>query len=193
MPLLDRLRSELDRAGRQAQRALDEGRLRLDLYRARQAVDRFAQRFGYAVYRARKADTELPAEENTAHMNNLTAAEAEVTRLETLIAEAAQQRKDASLSDRGKPGDGGPSGGSSGGTPGGSDGGTPGGAMWRLASLVSRREHFDLTTTSRTFQNRFTSLGSSEIYDFTAEERRGTQHWRIYNVTASIVRDPEPL
>ena len=68
--------SELDRAGRQAQRALDEGRLRLDLYRARQSVDRFAQRFGYAVYRAKKAGTELPAEEITAHMNNLTAAEA---------------------------------------------------------------------------------------------------------------------
>jgi hypothetical protein len=96
MPLLDKLRQELDRAGRQAQRALDEGRLRLDLYRARQSVDRFAQRFGYAVYRAKKGGAELAPEEYTAHMNNLTAAEAEVTRIETLIAQATEQRKNAS-------------------------------------------------------------------------------------------------
>jgi hypothetical protein len=88
MALLDKLRQELDRAGRSAQRALDEGRLRLDLFRARQSVDKFAQRFGYAVFRAKKAGADLPPEEYTAHMNNLTAAEAEVTRLETLIAQA---------------------------------------------------------------------------------------------------------
>ena len=90
MALLDKLRQELDRAGRSAQRALDEGRLRLDLFRARQSVDRFAQRFGYAIFRARKAGADLPPEEYTAHMNNLTAAEAEVTRLETLISQAPQ-------------------------------------------------------------------------------------------------------
>jgi hypothetical protein len=98
MALLDRLRQELDRAGQSAQRALDEGRIRLDLFRARQAVDRFAQRFGYAVYYAKKAGGELPAEELTAHMSNLTAAEAEVTRLETLVGEAAQQRKSTTAS-----------------------------------------------------------------------------------------------
>ena len=54
MALLDRLRQELDRAGQQASRAFDEGRLRLDLYRAQQSVDRFAQRFGYAVFRAQE-------------------------------------------------------------------------------------------------------------------------------------------
>jgi hypothetical protein len=94
MALLDKLRQELDRAGRSAQRALDEGRLRLDLFRARQSVDKFAQRFGYAVFRAKKAGADLPAEEYTAHMNNLTAAEAEVTRLETLIAQAQQSGAD---------------------------------------------------------------------------------------------------
>src|SRR5438270_11908591 len=92
MPLLDRLREELDRAGRSAQRALDEGRIRLDLFRARQSVDRFAQRFGYATYRAKKAGIDMPPEELAAHMSNLTAAEAEVTRLETMVAQASQQR-----------------------------------------------------------------------------------------------------
>jgi hypothetical protein len=93
MALFDKLRQELDRAGRQAQRALDEGRLRLDLYRARQTTDRFAQRLGYAVFRAHKEGRELTPDELTSHVNNLTASEAEVTRLETLIAEAAKDRK----------------------------------------------------------------------------------------------------
>jgi len=100
MALLDRLRQELDRAGRQASRAFDEGKLRLDLYRAKQSLDRFAQRFGYASFRARKAGADLPPEELTAHMNNMSAAEAEVTRLETLIAEAAKERKDWLLDNR---------------------------------------------------------------------------------------------
>ena len=94
MALLDRLRQELDRAGRQASLAFDEGKMRLELYRAKQSVDRFAQRFGYAVFRAKQAGTELPQEELTAHMNNLAAAEAEVKRLETLIEEATKERSD---------------------------------------------------------------------------------------------------
>jgi hypothetical protein len=93
MALFDKLRQELDRAGRQASRALDEGRLRLDLYRARQSTDRFAQRLGYAVFRAKKEGNELAAEEMTSHINNLTASEAEIARLETLIAEASKDRK----------------------------------------------------------------------------------------------------
>jgi hypothetical protein len=93
MALFDKLRQELDRAGRQAQRALDEGRLRLDVYRARQSTDRFAQRLGYAIFRAKQEGRELGAEEMASHVNNLTASEAEITRLETLIAEASKDRK----------------------------------------------------------------------------------------------------
>ena len=106
MAFIDRLRQELDRAGRQASRAFDEGRLRLELYRARQSVDRFAQRFGYAVYRARQAGNELAPEEIAAHMSNLKAAEAEVARLETLIAEVTKERKDWLLDPRANPTDG---------------------------------------------------------------------------------------
>lgn len=93
MALWDRLRVELDRAGRSAQHALDEGKLRLELYRARQSVDRFAQRLGYAVYHAHKAGGALAPEEMASHANNMAAAEAEVTRLETLITEAAAPRR----------------------------------------------------------------------------------------------------
>ncbi|HEX3868396.1 MAG TPA: hypothetical protein VHV78_16650 [Gemmatimonadaceae bacterium] len=94
MPILDRLRQELDRAGQSAQRAFDEGRLRLELFRARASVDRFAQRFGYAVYRAKAAgNADLPPDDLTAHMSNMVAAEAEVTRLETLLAQLAVQKR----------------------------------------------------------------------------------------------------
>lgn len=93
MALWNRLREELDRAGRVAQSAIDEGRLRLELLRARQSADRFAQRLGYAVYRARQAGTELSADEYTAHSSNIASAEAEVSRLQTLANEASQKRK----------------------------------------------------------------------------------------------------
>ncbi len=93
MALFDKLRQELDRAGRQAQRAIDEGRLRLVLYRARQSTDRFAQRLGYAVFRANKEGREVTAEELASHISNLNAAEAEAARIETLIAEASKGRK----------------------------------------------------------------------------------------------------
>ena len=53
MALWNKLRTELDRAGRVANDALDEGKLRLEVFRARQLVDRAAQSLGYAVYRAR--------------------------------------------------------------------------------------------------------------------------------------------
>jgi len=53
MALWNKLRTELDRAGRAAQGAIDEGKLRLEIFRARQLVDRAAQSLGYAVYRSR--------------------------------------------------------------------------------------------------------------------------------------------
>ncbi len=53
MAIWNKLRSELDRAGRAAHDALDEGKLRLEVFRARQLVDRAAQSLGYAVYRSR--------------------------------------------------------------------------------------------------------------------------------------------
>ncbi|MEP7381212.1 MAG: hypothetical protein ABI910_05960 [Gemmatimonadota bacterium] len=53
MAIWNKLRSELDRAGRAAHDALDEGKLHLEVFRARQLVDRAAQSLGYAVYRSR--------------------------------------------------------------------------------------------------------------------------------------------
>ena len=51
MPLWDKLRTELDRAGKAAQHAVDEGKLRLEAMRARQFADKAAQALGYAIHR----------------------------------------------------------------------------------------------------------------------------------------------
>lgn len=93
MAIWDKLRSELDdaarvtqealqKAGKAAQEAIDEGKLRLDAYKARQEADRAAQSYGYAVYRAKKAGTELDAESGNRLYNELSEKEAEAGRLE---------------------------------------------------------------------------------------------------------------
>ncbi|HVE79761.1 MAG TPA: hypothetical protein VNA89_12895 [Gemmatimonadaceae bacterium] len=59
MALWDKLKTELDRAGKAAQVAIDEGRLRLDAFRVRQRADHAAQSLGYAVYRAKQQGAEI--------------------------------------------------------------------------------------------------------------------------------------
>jgi phage tail tape-measure protein len=93
MALWNKLKDELNRAGKAAQEALDEGRLRLDLMRSRQAMDRAAQKLGYAVYRARKLGGDIPTDEYARVSAEVANAEAEVERYETLLREAAGRRK----------------------------------------------------------------------------------------------------
>jgi hypothetical protein len=87
MPLWTRLRTELDRAGRVAQSAFDEGRLRLEALRARQLADRAAQALGYAVYRAKVDGREIEADLYASLTTTLAAHEAEVASLEGKLAE----------------------------------------------------------------------------------------------------------
>ena len=49
MSLFNRLKDELNRAGKAASDAIDEGKLRLELHRTKQALDKAAQKLGYAV------------------------------------------------------------------------------------------------------------------------------------------------
>ena len=93
MALWNKLRDELNRAGRAAQEALDEGKLRLDLMRTRQAMDKAAQKLGYAVYRARKLGGDVPTDEYARLSAEVANAEAEIDRIETLIREAGTRRK----------------------------------------------------------------------------------------------------
>jgi hypothetical protein len=87
MALWTKLRVELDRAGRVAQGAFDEGRLRLEAFRARQLADRAAQALGYAVYRARLEGRDIEPDLYASLSATLTAHEAEVASLEEKISE----------------------------------------------------------------------------------------------------------
>ena len=93
MALWDRVRTELDRAGRVAQQAVDEGSLRLEMLRVRRTADGAAQKLGYAIYRARRESRELPTEEYAVHARAIEMAEAEVERYRRLIEEAAARRR----------------------------------------------------------------------------------------------------
>jgi hypothetical protein len=93
MALWDKLKDELNRAGRAAQDAIDEGKIRLELMRSRQAMDRAAQKLGYAVYRARKLGGDVPSDEYARLSGDMANAESEVERYETLLREAGTRRK----------------------------------------------------------------------------------------------------
>lgn len=82
MAIWDKLRTELDRAGKAAQGALDEGKTRLEAFRARQLADKAAQSLGYAVFRARQAGTDVDWQTLQRLVNALAEKEAEVQRLE---------------------------------------------------------------------------------------------------------------
>jgi len=87
-----RLKSELHRAGRAAQQAVDESKIRLDMHRARANADKCAQRLGYAVFRARTSGVEVSADEYARLSSDLAAAETEATRFETMLKEAEERR-----------------------------------------------------------------------------------------------------
>lgn len=85
MAIWDKLKTELDRAGRAAQSAFDEGKARLEIMRVRQLADKAAQALGYAVYNARKGGSELDAESYARLSSTLAAHEAEAQRLEAQL------------------------------------------------------------------------------------------------------------
>ena len=80
MAIWSKLKSELDRAGKVAQQAIDEGRVRLDLHRARQRADKAATALGWALYRAKHAGSELEPEHYARLAGEITAAEAEAAK-----------------------------------------------------------------------------------------------------------------
>jgi hypothetical protein len=99
MAIWTKLKHELDRAGEAAQGALDEGRVRLEAFRARQLADKSAQTLGYAVYRARQEGRELEpdvyARLSSALAANETAAASQERRLSEIV-EARRNRRTAS-------------------------------------------------------------------------------------------------
>ena len=86
MALWDKVKDELDRAGKVAQEAIDEGRIRLEQVRARQLADKAAQRLGYAYARAHGEGRGADDAELTRLRATLIEHQAEATRLEAELA-----------------------------------------------------------------------------------------------------------
>jgi hypothetical protein len=82
MTVWTRLKEELDRAGRAAQGAFDEGKVRLELMRTRQLADKAAQAIGYAVFRAKQEGKEVDADTYSRLSAALSGHEAEAARQE---------------------------------------------------------------------------------------------------------------
>ena len=85
MAIWNTLKGELDKAGRAAQDALDEGKLRLEAHRAKQKAEAAAASLGFAVYRARSAGGDLEPERYSVLAALLAAAESEIERIELAI------------------------------------------------------------------------------------------------------------
>lgn len=88
MAIFDKIKQGLDKAGKAAQDVFDEGKLRLDAYRAREQADKAAEALGYAVFRAWESNADLDADARERLAAALRAREAEARKLETELAEA---------------------------------------------------------------------------------------------------------
>jgi hypothetical protein len=93
MAIWDKLKNELDRAGKAAQSALDEGKLRLESFRTRQLADKAAQALGYAVYRAKQSGAELDAETYARLSATLATHETEAARMEQQLRDIGASTK----------------------------------------------------------------------------------------------------
>ncbi|MBX3172801.1 MAG: hypothetical protein KF709_00160 [Gemmatimonadaceae bacterium] len=86
MGLWDKVQKEIDRAGNAAKDALDEGKLRIELFRVRQNADKAAQALGYAVHRAKRDGKDLDEATFERLHGNLKEREAEAKSLEEQLA-----------------------------------------------------------------------------------------------------------
>ena len=100
MALFDKLKEELDRAGKVAQGAFDEGKIRLEAFRTRQLADKAAQALGYAVFHAKQTGADVDADTYARLSATLATHEAEASRYEAELdrkrAEAAANRSASS-------------------------------------------------------------------------------------------------
>lgn len=93
MAILDKLKQELDRAGRAAQDAFDEGKVRLEAFRERQLADKAGQALGYAVFRATESGSEVDADTLGRLTATLRTHDAEAARLESELDKRRSDRK----------------------------------------------------------------------------------------------------
>jgi hypothetical protein len=95
MAFIDKLREELDRAGKVAQGALDEGKTRLEAFRTRQLADKAAQALGYAVFRAKQGGGDIDADSYSRLAATLATHDSEASRYESELEEKRREGKTA--------------------------------------------------------------------------------------------------
>jgi hypothetical protein len=100
MALFDKLKEELDRAGKAAQGAFDEGKIRLEAFRTRQLADKAAQALGYAVFRAKQAGNEIDSDTYSRLSATLATHDAEAARYEGEL-DRKRKERDAAVDDMG--------------------------------------------------------------------------------------------
>ena len=84
MSLMDRVAAGLETLGKKANQALDEGKLRVELLRARRRMDAAARDLGYVTYRQAKGQS--PAEGEVESLTRrIAAAEEEARRVQESI------------------------------------------------------------------------------------------------------------
>lgn len=88
MAIWDKVRQGIDKASQAAQEVFDEGKLRVDAYRAREQADKAAEALGYAVFRAMESGHELETSARERLVGALRERENEAKRLETALAAA---------------------------------------------------------------------------------------------------------
>ena len=93
MAFIDKLKEELDRAGRAAQDALDEGKTRLEAFRTRQLADKAAQALGYAVFRAKQAGNEIDGDTYSRLAATLATHDAEASKYEAQLEQRRSEHK----------------------------------------------------------------------------------------------------
>ncbi|WP_298270453.1 hypothetical protein [Gemmatimonas sp.] len=94
MALWDKVRQGIDKAGKAAQDVFDEGKLRLEAYRAREQADKAAEALGYALFRAIEAGGELDADARSRLLEAVKDRDAEARRHENALAEAKARMDD---------------------------------------------------------------------------------------------------
>jgi hypothetical protein len=86
MALWDKVREGLDKAGKAAQDVFDEGKLRLEAYKAREQADKAAEALGYALFRADRDGRELDADARSRLIAALAERDEVARRLEEQVA-----------------------------------------------------------------------------------------------------------
>lgn len=88
MAIWDKFKEGIDKAGKAAQDVFDEGKTRIDAYRAREQADKAAEALGYAVFRAWENNADLDAEAKERLASALRLRDDEAKKLEKELADA---------------------------------------------------------------------------------------------------------